>query len=81
MIKLSGKFHRVASIEAADPVSLAYTYTGKAEEVSRLKELAKWLAGLGKTPLARALAQLASDLEEGIALGVVSPGDTLYHTV
>jgi hypothetical protein len=62
-------------------LSLAYTYAGGEEEVVSLKRTARWLYALGKTPLAQALAQLAEDLEMGITLGAVSPGDTLYHTV
>jgi hypothetical protein len=63
-------------------LSLAYTYAGnKQEEVASLKTLANWWARLGKTHLARALAQLADDLEQGIAMGVLFPGDTVYCAV
>ncbi len=62
-------------------LSLAYTYAGGEGEVAGLKRLANWWARLGKTHLARALAQLADDLEQGIAMGVLSPGDTVYCAV
>jgi len=62
-------------------LSLAYTYAGDKEEVAGLLRLANWWARLGKTRLAQSLAQLAHDLEEGIVMGVIAPGDTVYCAV
>jgi hypothetical protein len=83
MIKIS----RAASIKIEEnetsprTLSLAYTYAGDEEEVASLKKLANWWARLGKTRLALALAQLADDLEQGVAMGILSPGDTVYCAV
>jgi hypothetical protein len=77
-----GKVSRVEGTEtsSAKPISLAYTYAGKMEEeVSALKMIARRWARLGKPRLARALAELANTLQMGIAMGAVSPGDTVYH--
>jgi len=79
-----GKVSRVEGTEtpSAKPISLAYTYAGEGEEeVSALKKIARQWARLGKARLARALAQLADDLEMGIMMGAVSPGDTVYRLV
>jgi hypothetical protein len=62
-------------------LSLAYTYAGGEGEVAGLRRLANWWARLGKNRLAQALAQLADDLEQGVAMGVISPGDTVYCAV
>ncbi len=78
----NGKVGKVSTeTPSAKSISLAYTYAGGREEVASLKTLANWWARLGKTHLARALAQLADDLEQGIAMGVLSPGDTVYCAV
>jgi hypothetical protein len=72
----------VAETSSPKSVSLAYTYAGGGKrEISALRNLASWWAKLGKTRLARGLAQLADDLEQGIAMGAVVPGDTVYHIV
>jgi hypothetical protein len=68
-------------VETAEPVSLAYTYAGEESEVSNLKEAANYLARLGKTSFAQALYGLAEDLEMGIAMGVLAPGDTVYYAM
>jgi hypothetical protein len=73
---IEGEAHRVSS-----PFVLAYTYRGNTEEVLGLKKLASSWAGLGKSRLAHAVAQLANDLEMGITMGALSPGDTVYHIV
>jgi len=61
---------------------LVYTYAGRGEEeVSALKKIASWWARVGKTRLAQALAELADDLQMGITMGAVAPGDTVYHAI
>jgi hypothetical protein len=75
----STKGEVVAAVADSISTVLAYTYAGAGEEeISSLREAASWLA---KTRFGRALAELANDLEAGIAMGVISPGDTLYQTV
>jgi hypothetical protein len=82
----NGKVGKVSRVEGTCkgtetpfPLALAYTYGGgREEEVSALKKLAHQWARLGKARLARALAQLADELEMGIVMGVVAPGDTVY---
>jgi hypothetical protein len=71
------------SIKAhGSPLVLAYTYAGGGEEeVSTLKKIASWWSRVGKTHLARTLAELADDLQMGIAMGAVAPGDTVYRTI
>lgn len=84
MVRSKVKVSRVEGTEtsSAKPTSLAYTYAGELkEEVSALKVLARRWARLGKARLAQALVQLANDLEQGVAMGVLSPGDTLYSVV
>jgi hypothetical protein len=67
------------SAEAEKPLSISYTYVGnREEEASGLRSMAQQLAKLGKVRLARALMQLAKDLETGVVFGAVAPGDTLY---
>jgi hypothetical protein len=83
----NGKVRKVSRVEgtetpSAKSISLAYTYAGEGEEeVFALKKIARQWARLGKARLARALAELADDLQMGIAMGAIAPGDTVYRLV
>ncbi len=84
MIRTKGKKAKdKKGIEAcgSSPV-LIYTYAGKGEEeVSALKKIASWWAWAGQSRLAQALAELADELQIGITMGAVDPGDTVYHAI
>jgi len=63
------------SVSGKGFLSFAYTYAGDKEEVAALRELAELVSW---KRLAWALRQLADDLEEGVRMGAVAPGDTVY---
>jgi len=81
MIRIREKGKKGTEVHGPSSV-LAYTYAGGGEEeVSALKKVASWWARAGKIRLSMALARLADDLQMGIAMGAIAPGDTVYHVV